>query len=317
MSAIASSEAHEIWDITPLRVEFARLLSTCRRQDITRRQMVLVSDRSLNLTYSYIGMYNGRMARASTTSDPFNAIAEPRRRHILEFIAGDERSVTDIADALELGQPSVSKHLQVLRDVGLVSVRRDGRRTMYRINADTLRTVHDWSGMFARLLARTAATHQGTRRGGAMTTMAPVSETFTITEEILVRATLDKTFASLIAQMGRLNETPDGKPLPMVLEPHPGGRWFRDLGGDNGHLWGFVQSIKRPVLLEIWGPLFMSTAATSNLLYRLTEVEGGSLITFTHTLVGPFPEDHRPQLGTGWAALHARVRKAAETNGRE
>ncbi len=103
----------------------------------------------------------------------------------------------------------------------------------------------------------------------------------------------------------------------MVLEPRPGGRWFRDLGGDNGHLWGFVQSIKRPVLLEIWGPLFMSTAATSNLMYRLTEVEGGSLITFTHTVVGPFPEDHRPQLGTGWAALHARVRKAAETNGGE
>ena len=59
-----------------------------------------------------------------------------------------------------------------------------------------------------------------------MTTMAPVSETFTITEEILVRATLEKTFASLIAQMGRLNETPDGKPLPMMLEPHPGGRWY-------------------------------------------------------------------------------------------
>src|ERR671912_726594 len=195
------------------------------------------------------------MARASTTSDPFNAIAEPRRRHILEFIAGDERSVTDIADALALGQPSVSKHLQVLREVGQV---------------------------------------------------------FTITEEILVRATLEKTFASLIAQMGRLNETPDGKPLPMVLEPRPGGRWFRELGGENGHLWGFVQSIKRPTLLEIWGPLFMSTAATSNLMYRLSEVEDGTLITFTHTVVGPFPEDHRPQLGSGWTALHARVRKAAE-----
>ena len=90
------------------------------------------------------------MARACTTSDPFNANAEPRRRHILEFIAGDERSVTDIADALELGQPSVSKHLQVLREVGLVRVRRDGRRTMYRINTETLRTIHDWSGMFER-----------------------------------------------------------------------------------------------------------------------------------------------------------------------
>jgi len=152
-----------------------------------------------------------------------------------------------------------------------------------------------------------------------MTTTAPVNEnqTFTITEEILVRASIENTFASLIAQMGRLNESPDGQPMPLTLEPHPGGRWFRDLGGDNGHLWGFVQSIKRPVLLEIWGPLFMSTAATSNLLYRLTEVEGGSLITFKHTLVGPFPEDHRPRLASGWTALHARVRKAAEAAGSE
>jgi DNA-binding transcriptional ArsR family regulator len=90
------------------------------------------------------------MARAATTSDPFNAIAEPRRRDILEFIAAEERSVGDIADALELEQPSVSKHLQVLLNVNLVTVRRDGRRTLYRTNSDTLRTVHDWCGMFAR-----------------------------------------------------------------------------------------------------------------------------------------------------------------------
>src|SRR3954467_2356658 len=90
------------------------------------------------------------MPRACTTSDPFNAIAEPRRRHILELIAAEERSVNEIADALELNQPSVSKHLQVLRDVGLVTVRRDGRRTMYRTNAQTLRTIHEWSGMFAQ-----------------------------------------------------------------------------------------------------------------------------------------------------------------------
>ena len=90
------------------------------------------------------------MARAATSSDPFNAIAEPRRRHILELIAADERSVNEIADALDMGQPSVSKHLQVLRRVGLVTVRRDGRRTMYRTNGEALRTIHDWSRMFAQ-----------------------------------------------------------------------------------------------------------------------------------------------------------------------
>ena len=145
-----------------------------------------------------------------------------------------------------------------------------------------------------------------------MTTTASASETFTITEEIVVRASIEQTFESLMAQMGRLNETPEGTPLPMVLEPRPGGRWYRELGGDNGHLWGFVQSIKRPALLEIWGPLFMSTAATSNLQYRLSETPEGTLIKFTHTLVGPFPEDHRSRLASGWTALHARVRNAAE-----
>jgi DNA-binding transcriptional ArsR family regulator len=88
--------------------------------------------------------------RASTTSDAFNAIAEPRRRHILELIAAEERSVSEIADALELEQPSVSKHLQVLRSVGLVTGRRDGKRTMYRTNAETIRTIHEWCGMFTQ-----------------------------------------------------------------------------------------------------------------------------------------------------------------------
>jgi DNA-binding transcriptional ArsR family regulator len=90
------------------------------------------------------------MPRAATTSDPFNAIAEPRRRHILEFIAREERAVGEIAEALELEQPSVSKHLQVLRNVGLVTVRREGRRTLYRTNAEMLRTIHDWCAMFGR-----------------------------------------------------------------------------------------------------------------------------------------------------------------------
>jgi hypothetical protein len=143
-------------------------------------------------------------------------------------------------------------------------------------------------------------------------TTALVNETFTIKEQIRVNASLEKTFASLLEEMGARNQYPDGTPMPMAIEPRPGGRWFRDLGADNGHLWGLVQSIKRPVLLEIWGPLFMSTGATSNLMYRLTEDDGGTLISFTHTVVGPFPEDHRSQIGTGWSALHARVRAAAE-----
>jgi len=151
-----------------------------------------------------------------------------------------------------------------------------------------------------------------------MTPTAPVFETqtFTINEEIAVRATVEQTFASLVAQMGRLNQTPDGTPLPMVLELHPGGRWYRELGGDNGHLWGHVQSIKRPVLLEIWGPLFISTGAVSNLTYRLAESAGGTLLTFRHTLLGPVPEEVSRQMTPGWSALHRRIKAAAEAAAR-
>jgi DNA-binding transcriptional ArsR family regulator len=90
------------------------------------------------------------MARAATTSDPFNAIAEPRRRDILEYLAPRERPVGDIVLALGLAQPSVSKHLRVLRDVGLVDLRRDGRQVFYRMNPDQIRPLHEWTGRFER-----------------------------------------------------------------------------------------------------------------------------------------------------------------------
>ena len=91
------------------------------------------------------------MARASTTSDTFNAIAEPRRREILEYLADGEQPVEEIVIRLRLRQPSVSKHLRVLRDVGLVRVRRNGRHMLYRTNAEAIRPLHKWAGMFERL----------------------------------------------------------------------------------------------------------------------------------------------------------------------
>ena len=90
------------------------------------------------------------MPRAATTSDTFNAIAEPRRRDILDYLAARERSVGEIVIALNLPQPSVSKHLGVLRDVGLVDVRRDGRQALYRTNAEAIRPLHEWASQFQR-----------------------------------------------------------------------------------------------------------------------------------------------------------------------
>lgn len=134
-----------------------------------------------------------------------------------------------------------------------------------------------------------------------------------ITEEIRVRASLDATFAALLEEIGPFNQGHQGAPMPMTLEPWPGGRWFRDLGDGNGHLWGHVQAIKRPTLLEIAGPLMMSFAVASNVQYRLKEVDGGTLITLRHTALGLFPPDgYRDALGQGWKMIFDRLRGRVE-----
>jgi len=91
------------------------------------------------------------MARAATNTDAFNAVAEPRRREIVELIGGNELSVNDIVEAMPISQPQVSKHLKVLRDVGLVTSRSDGRRRLYRLEAAALRPIYDWVSDFERL----------------------------------------------------------------------------------------------------------------------------------------------------------------------
>jgi uncharacterized protein YndB with AHSA1/START domain len=136
--------------------------------------------------------------------------------------------------------------------------------------------------------------------------------TLNITQEIHVKASLEVTFASLLDQFGALNTTPEG-PMPMKIEAWPGGRWYRDLGGDNGHFWGVVQAIKRPTLLEIHGPLFMSYPAISNLQYRLSAVDGGTLIKFHHTAMGLIVDEHRAGATRGWTHMHESLRKRAET----
>jgi Activator of Hsp90 ATPase homolog 1-like protein len=136
--------------------------------------------------------------------------------------------------------------------------------------------------------------------------------TLHVTEEIHVRASLEATFAALLEQLGPGNDTPDGKPLSLKIEPWPGGRWFRDLGDGNGHFWGNVQAIKRPTLLEITGPLFMSYPVVSNVQYGLSQVDGGTLIQFRHAAFGLIQEDHRKGVSTGWGHIHEGVKKRAE-----
>jgi len=136
--------------------------------------------------------------------------------------------------------------------------------------------------------------------------------TLTVTQEIHVKAPIDVTFEALLEQIGPENQRDDGSPMPMKIEAWPGGRWYRDLGNDNGHLWAHVQSINRPTLLEFSGPLFMSYPAANNVQYRLSEEEGGTLIKFQHLALGVIPEQHRKDVVGGWKHMLGRVGKAAE-----
>lgn len=138
----------------------------------------------------------------------------------------------------------------------------------------------------------------------------------TIHQEIFVDAPIDVTFETLLEQLGPRSETPDGESFPLKIEPWPGGRWFRDLGDNNGHFWAHVQAIKRPTLLEFTGPMFMSYPVAANVQYRLSEENGGTLIKFHHLAFGLIQDEHRQRVNGGWTSIHDRVRKAVEAKRR-
>ena len=145
------------------------------------------------------------------------------------------------------------------------------------------------------------------------TTMSEIeSLSLKVTQEIRVRASIETTFAALLEELGPSQRMMNDTPMPMKLEAWPGGRWFRDLGDNNGHCWATVQAIKRPTLLEMSGPLFMSYPVANNLQYRLSQEGDETVINFSHTVFGLISEDHRKGVVSGWTTIHERFRKRAE-----
>lgn len=143
-------------------------------------------------------------------------------------------------------------------------------------------------------------------------------QTLEIIKDEEIAAPIDVVFETILEQMGPYNETPDGTALPMKIEPWPGGRWFRDLGNNTGHLWGHVQSIKAPGLLEIHGPLFMSGPAVSNVMYRLTAAGNRTCVQFSHRAMGLIgPEHTDSRINVGWGSIIQRIRHKAELKAKE
>ena len=124
--------------------------------------------------------------------------------------------------------------------------------------------------------------------------------TLDVAQQIELKADIGDVFKSVLHRFGEGSTNPNGESMYMILEQWPGGRWFRDRGNGIGHLWGHVQVIKPPVLLELSGPMFMSYPALNHVEIKLDQVAGGTKVTLRHRSIGFLEEAHRQNIGTGW-----------------
>jgi len=137
-------------------------------------------------------------------------------------------------------------------------------------------------------------------------------QNFTIQQEVAIAAPIETAWEAVLDQLGPKSEMPDGTPFPFKLEAWPGGRMYRDLGNNTGHLWGHVQVIKPPKLLEIWGPMMMSYPAINHLQYRLTADGATTRLQLTHKAMGLIPDEHRDGMAQGFEFWVKRAKALAE-----
>ena len=144
------------------------------------------------------------------------------------------------------------------------------------------------------------------------TSMSEATQWLEVVKTEEIAAPMDLVFETLLEHLGPLNEGAPGAPLHMRLEAWPGGRWYRDLGNNTGHLWGHVQVIKPPTLLEICGPLMMSYPAANHLQYRFKAEGGVTRLTFLHRAMGLILPEHRDGMPEGWEHKLEHIRAIAE-----
>lgn len=137
-----------------------------------------------------------------------------------------------------------------------------------------------------------------------------------IEQTVEIKASPEKVFEGLISHLCDMEGEPDKPRLKLKLERKPGGRWYRDLGNDSGHLWGFVQSIKPPTLLEIWGPMMISNPVATHMIMRLTPTASGTSLLFKNEVFGPLPEEYKEhmkdEMGEGWKSFVEGLKRDME-----
>lgn len=142
-------------------------------------------------------------------------------------------------------------------------------------------------------------------------TTSETVQTLHVVKEIVINAPIEIAFEAILEELGPANEIP-GKPMPMIVEAWPGGRWYRDLGDNAGHFWGHIQVIKPPTILEICGPLFMSYPSANHLQYRLVTEGISTRLTLTHRAIGMILDQHRDGVSQGWGTALEKIREIAE-----
>jgi uncharacterized protein YndB with AHSA1/START domain len=136
--------------------------------------------------------------------------------------------------------------------------------------------------------------------------------TLDVEQSIEIKAPPEKVFSTMLHNLGKGNTRPDGESMGLDLEPKPGGRWYRDRGNGIGHLWGFVQVIKPPVLLELSGPMFMSYPALNHLEAKVEKTATGSKVTYRHRAIGMIDPEHRKGVTKVWNHMLEQLKKACE-----
>ncbi|HZS47493.1 MAG TPA: SRPBCC domain-containing protein [Blastocatellia bacterium] len=136
--------------------------------------------------------------------------------------------------------------------------------------------------------------------------------TLDVEQSVDIKGTPEKVFAAMLERFGKKNTRPDGESLNLNLEPKVGGRWYRDRGNGIGHLWGFVQVIKPPVLLELSGPMFMSYPAINHIEIKIAEAGQGCRVTLRHRAIGMIDPEHRKGVSMGWGHMLNELKKDCE-----
>lgn len=207
-----------------------------------------------------------------------------------------------------------------------MSIEKRGRQRFYQVNGEGVRAVHEWAAPFERFWTQhlTSIRARAKRRARELSTQekSPMNmieqdvQKLRVTKSETIAATPDVVWEAILHQMGPGAEFEPGKPTKMTLEAFPGGRWWRDLGDNTGHLWAHVQVIKPNKLLELSGPLFMSYAATSHIQYKLVPDGTKTRLEFVHTAIGLIPAEHSSSVGSGWGQQLTLIRGHAERSAR-